>query len=259
MPGMVAFPSRPWQRPHDSAFCCPAWRSAADAGAPAVAARTATTAHRRKGERDAPLSIPRTATEAGTRIVSALVGDPIDRPRIVIRHQERAVAHLLHVHRPAPDLVTLEPALGEHLVLGHVSGAESHHHDPEADLLGAVPGAALGEERAVLVLCRKHRARVEVDTVAGHVRSRLEEGRRELAAAAPLAVLRIGDVALVAVWVPEVQALPWRVVEPVARHVLTQPVAPVGGEVQFLRHRMPVEAHAVSDTVGVVLEPGAVG
>src|SRR5438034_9775545 len=137
MPGMVAFPSRPWQRPHDSAFCCPARRSAADAGAPAVAASTATTAHRRKGERDAPLSIARTATDAGTGIVSALVGGPIDRPRIVIRHQERAVPHLLHVHRPAPDLVTLEPALGGHLVLRHVGGGGSQHPAREACLLGA--------------------------------------------------------------------------------------------------------------------------
>src|SRR3989441_11170920 len=85
-------------------------------------------------------------------VVSALVGDSVNRPGVVVGHQERPVTHLLQVDRPAPDLVALEPALGEHLVPGHVSGAESHHHDPEADPLGAVPGAALGEERAVLVL-----------------------------------------------------------------------------------------------------------
>src|SRR5438552_14389161 len=113
MPGMVAFPSRPWQRPHDSAFCCPARRSAADAGAPAVAARTATTAHRRKGEREAPLSIPRTATAGGTGIVSGLVGDPTARPRIAFPQPERAVPQCLHVHRAAPNPGTLDPALGE--------------------------------------------------------------------------------------------------------------------------------------------------
>src|SRR2546422_6148902 len=141
---------------------------------PARAPRPSRRGRRRRptGERGSETPPFQIALEAATDIVSALVGDPVDRPRIVIQHQERAVPHLLHVHRPAPDLVTLEPALGEHLVLRHVSGAESHHHDPEAELLGAVPGAALGEERAVLVLRRKHRARVEVDTVAGDVRDR---------------------------------------------------------------------------------------
>ena len=48
-------------------------------------------------------------------------------------------------------------------------------------------------------------------------------------------------------------------VELVARLVVAQPVAGVGGEVELLGHRMPVEAHAVAHAVGHVLEAGAVG
>ena len=55
------------------------------------------------------------------------------------------------------------------------------------------------------------------------------------------------------------QALARRVVEAVARHVLAQPVAGVRREVELLRHRVPVEPHAVADAVRVVLEPRAVG
>ena len=62
-----------------------------------------------------------------------------------------------------------------------------------------------------------------------------------------------------AVGVAEVQALLRRDVEPVARHVVAQPVAAVGGEVELLGHRVPVEAHAVADAAGDVLEAGPVG
>src|SRR5439155_10276746 len=102
------------------------------------------------------------------------------------------------VDRSAPDLVALQPALGERLVLGHVTGAERHHHHAEADLRRAVPGAALGEKRTVRVLGREHRAGVELHTVPGHVWPRLDERRRELTAGASLAELGVEDVALVA-------------------------------------------------------------
>ena len=61
-----------------------------------------------------------------------------------------------------------------------------------------------------------------------------------------------------AVGIPEVQALLGRDVEPVARHVLAQPVARVRREVELLRHRVPVEADAVAHAMGPVLEAGAV-
>src|SRR5438034_789159 len=81
---------------------------------------------------------------------------------------------------------------------------------------------------------------------AGDVWTRLEQRRGELAARAAAAELGIEDVALVAVGVAEVQALLRRHVEAIARHVLAQPVPAVGREVELLRHRMPVEAHAVA-------------
>ena len=89
--------------------------------------------------------------------------------------------------------------------------------------------------------------------------SGLDEGRRELRARAALAELRVGDVTLVAVREAEVQSLLRRVIEPVVRHILAQPVAGVGREVLSLETGLPVEADAVADTVGEVLEAGAVG
>src|SRR2546425_11190579 len=38
-------------------------------------------------------------------LLSALVGDPVDRPRVVVGDQERAVLHLLRVNGPAPDVL----------------------------------------------------------------------------------------------------------------------------------------------------------
>jgi hypothetical protein len=91
------------------------------------------------------------------------------------------------------------------------------------------------------------------------MRARLDERGRELGARAPLAELGVGDIALVAIGKAEVQALLRRVVEAIAGHVLAEPVARVHREVQLLRHRMPVEAHAIADTVREVLEAAAVG
>src|SRR6266542_5518840 len=287
VPGIVAFPSAPWQAPHGSAFRRPASRSAASAG-PATTRATArpatmatmlsrrarlcgrfaiasTAPTERSAFRAPALPAQRFPVGGGSEggrsppPSSPLVGDPVDRPRIVVRHEERAVLHLLRVDRAAPDLVALEPPLREDLVLGRGTGPERDHHHPEADLLRPVPGAALGEKGAVLVLGREHRARVEVDAVSGHVRPRLEERRYELRARAPLAELWVEDIALVAVRVAEVQALLRCDVEAVARHVVAQPVAAVGGEVELLGHRVPVEAHAVADAAGDVLEAGAVG
>src|SRR2546422_4889703 len=297
VPGTVALPSRPWQAAHGSALRRPASTSAAAAGAVtrmtsvnAKPAMPGVPSHRRNlALRDLPWSrFSEVKLVTSWRFAAArapaspahvpslkggsgrgprrpppsmlpLVGNPVDRSRVVVGDQERAVLHLLRVHGPAPDLVALEPSLGKRLVLGHVTRPKRDHHHPEADLLCPVPGAALGEEGAVLVLGGEHRARVELHAVAGHVRARLDERRRELAAGAPLAELGVGDVALVAVREAEVQTLLRCDVEAVARHVLAQPIAGVGCEVELLRHRMPVEAHAVPHAVGEVLEAGAVG
>src|SRR3989442_919131 len=124
---------------------------------------------------------------------SAPVRDAIDRARVVVGDQQRPVLHLPGVDRPAPDLVALQPALGERLVPRHVALPQRDHHHAEADLLGAVPRAALGKEHSVPVLRREHRARIELDAVAGHLRSRLDQRRRELAARAARVELRVRD------------------------------------------------------------------
>src|SRR5262245_34925774 len=189
---------------------------------------------------------------------SSPVAHAIDRAGVIVRDQQRAVLHLPRVHRSAPDLIALQPAFGERLVLGHVALPQRHHHHAEADLLAAVPRAALREEDAVLVLGGEHRASVELDTVARDVRAGLQQRRGELPARPALAELRIRDVALMAVWIAEVQPLLGRHVETVARDVFAEPVTRVGGEVELLRHRMPVEADAVAHAVRPVLEPGAI-
>src|SRR6266850_1480500 len=129
VPGIVALPSGPWQAAHGSALRRPASRSAANTRT-LPAARVATS-----------------SAVVKTRRISLLrVADAVDRARVVVGDQQRAVLHLARVDRTAPDLVALQPALGEDLVLGHVGRPEGDHHHAEAGLLRAVPGPALGQE-----------------------------------------------------------------------------------------------------------------
>src|SRR5688572_5311102 len=134
---MVALPSGPWHLAHGSDFRRPASTSAPDTSA-LPAARPATSSAAVKTKRRRLLR----------------VADAIDRAGIVVGDQQRAILHLLGVDGAAPDLVALQPALGERLVLRHVAGTQRHHRHAEADLLRAVPGAALGQEHPVLVLGR---------------------------------------------------------------------------------------------------------
>src|SRR5438094_6828885 len=165
------------------------------------------------------------------------VTDPVDRAGVVVGDQQRAVLHLPGVDGSAPDLIALQPALGEDLVPRDVGRAERDHHHAEADLLTAIPRAALSEERAVLVLGREHGARVELDAVAGDVWTRLEQRRGELAARAAAAELGIEDVALVAVGVAEVQDLLRRQVEESDSHVLATPLPRARRDVVILHTR----------------------
>src|SRR5262249_11469063 len=156
MHGADALPSGPWHCTHTSALRFPAWTSAACAPPCAAAVKAAAIASppiQRAKEH------PRRAARRGGRNADArnsvLVTDPVNRSGIVVRDQQRSVLHLRSVHRASPELVPrLEPSLGEHLVLRHVATPQRDHHDPIADLLGAVPRAALRQEHAVLVLRR---------------------------------------------------------------------------------------------------------
>src|SRR5262249_35923268 len=161
VPGVDALPSAPWQGTHGWALRRPASASPAAGAGPGAAATTATTARPARSARGR-----REERGAGPgRLLpprSALIADPVDRSGVVVGDQEGAVLHLLGVDRAAPDLVAVEPPLDEDLVLGHVALAQGDHHHAEADLLRPVPRAALGEEHAVLVLGREHRAGVEL-------------------------------------------------------------------------------------------------
>src|SRR5262245_47230493 len=132
------------------------------------------TTFREWGGWTAPPLTPRFTLGATTVPTSSAVGDSEDRAGVIVGDQQRAVLHLPRVDGATPDLLALQPALGERLVLRHVARPERHHHDAEANLLRAVPRAALREEHSVLVLWREHRAGVELHAVARDVRSGLQ-------------------------------------------------------------------------------------
>src|SRR5437763_13466097 len=181
VPGIVALPSGPWHLPHGSDLRRPASTSAASAALPAASVATSSAVVKTK------------------RISLLRVADAIDRARVVVRDEHRAVLHLRRVDRPAPDLLALQPALHEGLVLADLAVArERHHHHAVADLLAPVPGAALGQENTVLVLGREPRARVEHHAVAGHVGAGLEDRRHVVLARLALAELGVERVALMA-------------------------------------------------------------
>src|ERR1700730_14677739 len=142
---MVELPSRPWQGAHGSGLGPPPPRAGAAPPAAGAGRPRRRPDHRQEGEND------RGADERAHGLLTR-VGDPVDRAGVVVGDQERPVFHLLRVHGPAPDLLTLEPSITEHLDLRHIAAAERYYHDPEADFFRPVPRAALGEEGAVLVL-----------------------------------------------------------------------------------------------------------
>src|SRR5262245_2031233 len=68
------------------------------------------------------------------------VGDPVDRPGVVVRNEHGPVLHDLHVDRPPDIPVVLEKAREERLLRAHGPVLVQHHHDDvAADLLGPVP------------------------------------------------------------------------------------------------------------------------
>ena len=91
------------------------------------------------------------------------------------------------------------------------------------------------------------------------MRAQLRHRLGELIAAVAPAELRIGDIAAMAVGVAEiVRAWMQHPVELVVRLVLGQPVTLVLGEVEDLRHRMPIHADDLADALGDNLRVAAV-
>jgi hypothetical protein len=92
----------------------------------------------------------------------------------------------------------------------------------------------------------KLRAGVEAHPERGDVRPEVLRRRGELAASVLRAEIRIADRAAVAVRIAEALAAPRDAIELVGRLVVAELVAPVVGEPQFPRARVPVEAHRVA-------------
>src|SRR3972149_692601 len=79
------------------------------------------------------------------------VADPVDRPRLVIGNEERAVRHDQHVHRTAPGVASLEPPLREDLVAYRPAVFQPDARHAVADGRGAGPGPGFRDED--LVFC----------------------------------------------------------------------------------------------------------
>jgi len=95
------------------------------------------------------------------------VRDPVDGVGGVVGEQQAAIWKLCCCDWLPPDglrrgVLVLEPAGGEHGVVGDlVVGVQHHVGQPVPDLEGAVPGAVLGHEQGPAVLLREHGAVVE--------------------------------------------------------------------------------------------------
>src|SRR6186713_2714725 len=74
------------------------------------------------------------------------VTNPVDRPRGIVRNEQRAVRRDQHVRRTSPRLLALQPPLDERLVAHGLVAFESHHGDAIADLAAPVPRSVLGDE-----------------------------------------------------------------------------------------------------------------
>src|SRR5690349_13111091 len=199
------------------------------------------------------------ADGARLRVASAAIPHAVDGPRGVVRDEQRAVGRDGDVRRASPRALALQPALGKRLVGdGPPVIVEAHQRDAIADLAAAVPRAVLGDEDLAAISRRKLRSRVETHAERRDVRAEGLRRWRERAARLPAAELRIGNRARVAVREAEIPARARRLVERVGRHVVAHHVAPVVGEPQRARARIPVEAYAVAYAARIWLEARAV-
>ena len=129
----------------------------------------AATASARRGERTA-------------RTRSGLVGDPVDRARVVVGDQERAVLHLRGVDRagPRPGRPASQPS-AKTSYFGTSPGRRVTIITRKPIFFVRFQEPRWARNTRFLYSAREHRAGVELDAVAGHVRARLDERRRELA------------------------------------------------------------------------------
>src|SRR5829696_3885812 len=152
--GVSDVPVSPWHARQGASRSASGWGRAGP-GAPKRSARASS-----NDGRPERLRPGRVAPAA--RLPSAAMAHAVDRAVVVIRDEERAVLHHLHVDRARHIFVVLEEAGQEGLDRLHAAiRIELRDHDVAADLLGAVPRPVPGDEDRVLVLGREHVARVE--------------------------------------------------------------------------------------------------
>src|SRR5262249_32276067 len=160
------------------------------------------------------------------------------------------VRHREDVGWPAIELVLcrIEKTGHERLDRGGAVRLRSRHDNVVSEFLLPVPRTAPGDEGNVSVSLREHGAGVELDGKAGGMRpgerSRQDDGSARIGALD----VRIRDAVGMAVREAEARSLPSlrNPVELVLRTIVAGPVAAVVGEPQFLRLRVPVEAHRIS-------------
>src|SRR4051794_39414108 len=131
---------------------------------------------------------------AASKITDLLaVADAIDRTGPVVGHEDRAILGKHDVGGTAEIAGgTLEPAFSEDFRLRVLAvGPDDHALDARALVLGAVPGAMLGDQDVVLVLGGEHVAGIELHAERRDVGAEIDDRRRELVALVPHRELRI--------------------------------------------------------------------
>src|SRR5580692_3443235 len=188
------------------------------------------------------------------------VGDAVNRAVIVVRNEQRAVLHRLHVDRPADVLVVLQETSHERFLHSHRAVlVEVDDVNVAADLVGLVRGAVPRQKDRVAILRREHSPGIEAHAQRRRMRPELRNRLGELAAAVAPAEYRILDVAAVAVRKTEiVGSRVEQAVQLVLRRILGEPVPLVLGEIEDFGQRMKIHADDLADAAGDDLDAAAV-
>ena len=116
----------------------------------------------------------------------------------------------------------------------------------------------LRDEQLATVTGRKQVAGIESQPQRRDMSAQRERGLRIVRTRLPLAELRVGCVALVAIRVAKVHSGLRRVVQFIARHVIPHQVPAVVGQPEFCRIGMKGQANAVPEPLGIYLHATAI-
>ena len=115
-----------------------------------------------------------------------------------------------------------------------------------------------GDEDLIAVGGREHGPGVKAHAQRGDMRAQFLSRRGELVAAAFGAELGVGKVARVAIRITKMHSGAWRVVEFVARQIVSQHVAAVVGKPELPGPRLPVEADRVAHATRIGFHRAAI-